>query len=304
MKYAVGVDLGGTGIKIALFTAEGEIVKSSEIKTRVEDGGKHILPDIANEIRSLLAEAGLSSEQILGVGVGVPGPVVDGRTVLSCVNLGWGETDVASYIEGELGLNCKIGNDANVAALGEAWKGASRDTHSSVMITIGTGIGGGVSIGGEIVTGFLGGGGEIGHAPIHPEVEGRVCGCGKVNCLELFASAPNVAANYLAVTGKEMSCEEIFNAAKAGEEAASKVVDDMQQLLGKACAFIGCVVNPEVFVIGGGVSQAGTFLTGKIQEYYDHYIFPSIKGARIILAELGNDAGVYGAAKLALDEWS
>lgn len=302
MKYAVGVDLGGTGIKIAVFTGQGALIHSTEIETRVQDDGKHILADISREIRSLLAKEQIGHDQVIGVGVGVPGPVVDGRTVSRCVNLGWGETDVATFLEKELGFKCRVGNDANVAALGEAWKGASKDTHSSVLVTIGTGIGGGVIMDDQIITGFLGGAGEVGHMPIHEPVEGRVCGCGGVNCLELFAAAPGVSANYRSATGKELSCEQIFQAAKNGDADAMRVVDEMQHLLGKACAIMGSVVNPEVFVIGGGVSKAGTFLITKIQEYYDHYIFQAIKGARIILAELGNDAGVYGAARLVLDE--
>ena len=299
MGFVVGVDVGGTAAKIAVFDEEGTMLGSSQVRTRLEDGGKHILPDISREVRALLSGLGIGLDELLGVGVGVPGPVVDGRTAVRCVNLGWGETDVAGFLELELGCRCRVGNDANVAALGEAWKGASRGTHSSVMITLGTGVGGGVIINDRIVTGFHGGAGEIGHSPIQPGV-GRTCGCGNTHCLEILAAAPGVAASYLERTGRHLSCEEVFNAAKRGEPEALAVVDQMQQLLGQACAFIASVVDPQVFVIGGGVSKAGSFLVYVIQKYYDYYVFPPIKGARIVLAELGNKAGVYGSARLVL----
>ena len=302
MGFVVGVDLGGTATKIAVFNEQGEIRASTQIKTRTEDGGKHILGDIASAVRAVLNEEAIELDELVGIGVGVPGPVMDGRTVTSCVNLGWGETDVASFLERELGCKCRIGNDANVAALGEAWKGASRDTHSSVMITIGTGVGGGVIVNDRIITGFHGGGGEVGHFPIHPGVQGRVCGCGSPYCLEAFTSANGVVADYLVATGKNMSCEEVFDAAKNGEPEALAVVDNMQRLLGQACAFIASVVDPEVFVIGGGVSKAGEFLAEGIRKYYDHYVFSSIKGSKIVLAEFGNEAGLYGAAKLVLSD--
>lgn len=301
MKYVVGVDVGGTTIKIAIFDQPGKIVGFSEIATRTENQGASILPDTAAEIKKLIAKHNIASGQVSGIGVGVPGPVVDGRSVSRCVNLGWESADVATFMEENLGWKCKINNDANVAALGEAWKGASQNSHSSVMLTIGTGIGGGIIIDGEIINGFLGGGGEVGHMPIHPEVEGRVCGCGNTHCLELFAAAPALVAQYHAETGVESSAKEIFAAAKRGDGAALAVVDNMQRLMGRACAIISCVVNPEVFVIGGGVSRAGEFLLEGIQKYYDHYIFPPIKSVKFLLAALGSDAGIYGAARLVMD---
>lgn len=302
MNYAVGVDIGGTAIKIAVFNAEGTVRCFREIETRLEDKGEQILPDVCREIQAMLAQESISIDRVLGVGVGAPGPVMDGRTVIRCVNLGWGEKDVATFVEKTLGLQCKVDNDANVAALGEAWLGASANTHSSVLLTLGTGIGGGVIIGGKVIPGFFGGAGEVGHAPVYEGPVERVCSCGNVYCLELFASATGVVASYRHATGRELSCEEIFAAAKRGEEEALRVVDRMQRLLGKACAYVSCIVNPEIIIIGGGVSKAGDFLLHKIQVYHDSYVFPPIKGARFVLAKLGNDAGVYGAVKLILDQ--
>lgn len=302
MGFVVGVDLGGTATKLALFDKTGKVLNIGQVETRTADGGEHILADISSEVRSLLTREGIALQQLQGIGVGVPGPVMDGRTVIRCINLGWAQTDVASFLEQELGCECRIGNDANVAALGEAWKGASRGTHSSVMITLGTGVGGGVIINDKIIAGFRGGGGEVGHFPIHPGAEGRLCGCGNAHCLEAFASANGVAASYLSATGQHLSCREVFDAAKSGEGKALAVVDEMQHLLGRALAYLASALDPEVFVVGGGVSKAGHFLVEGIQKYYDKYVFPPIKGAKILLAELGNEAGVYGAAKLALGD--
>lgn len=301
MKYIVGVDIGGTAVKIALFDEQGNIYESKEIGTRLENNGEYILDDICNEIEKKIMRNEISSDQLLGVGIGVPGPVIDGRRVLRCVNLGWGEKDVASYIENRLGCQCKIGNDANVAALGESWQGASRNTHSSVMITIGTGIGGGIVLDNKVLTGFSGAAGEIGHMPIHEEVGGRICGCGNVNCLEIFASATGITKSYLSTTNNDVSCKDIFEMARKGEEEAAKAVDEMQKLLGKACAIIGSIINPEVFVIGGGVSKAGNHLIEGIKKYYEQYAFPPIANTEFVLAHLGNNAGVYGAAKLIIE---
>ncbi len=302
MDYAIGVDIGGTAIKIAVFTAEGTMRIRREIATRLDDSGKYILPDVCSEIESMLAQQSISKDRVLGVGVGAPGPVTDGRTVLRCVNLGWVEKDIASYVEQTLNLQCKVDNDANVAALGEAWMGASANTHSSVLLTLGTGIGGGIIVDGKILNGFFGGAGELGHAPIYEGPTERVCSCGNVYCLELYASASGIVEGYLRATGKELNCEEIFAAAQMGEAEALRLVDLMQRLIGRACAIVSCTVNPEIFVIGGGVSKAGEFLLEKIRAYHDSYVFPPIRGAQFTLAKLGNDAGMYGAVKLILGE--
>lgn len=300
MAYVIGVDIGGTSVKIAVISKDGDMICFDHIQTRRENNGEYILQDVCKKIRTMISLQNISHENILGIGVGVPGPIVDGRTVSRCVNLGWGAKDVASFFEQELGWNCRIGNDANVAALGEAWKGAAQNTHSSVMVTIGTGIGSGIIVDGKIITGFLGGGGEIGHMPIEDAIEETVCACGNENCLEIFTSATGIVTAFYRLTGRALSAKEILNAAKGGQKIAIEVVDKMQNIMGKACAVIGCVVNPEIFVIGGGVSKAGDFLLSGIEKYYNEYIFQPIKGTKFALATLGNDAGVYGAAKLVL----
>lgn len=299
-KYIFGVDIGGTTIKIGLFNTEGEILKKFEIETRTENHGERILSDIADAVRSVIQEKKIEFNLVQGVGVGVPGPVLEDGIVNKCVNLGWGVFSIEHELSELLGgISVKAGNDANVAALGEMWKGGAQGYKNVVMVTLGTGVGGGVIINGQIIKGAFGAGGEIGHIQMVDD-EKEVCGCGKSGCLEQYASATGIAHKAKEVFGKEMSAKEVFDLAKAGDEKASEVVDFMAKNLGKALSIVSCVADPEIFVIGGGVSKAGVYLLDQIQQSFIKSAFHASRNAKFALATLGNDAGIYGAAKLVL----
>ena len=311
-KVCVGVDIGGTTVKIGLFTEEGQVVKKWEIPTRKEEKGKYILSDVAASIKENVAESGNEMEDVVGIGIGVPGPVVEEKKVLECVNLGWGLTEVAEEMKALTGIsNVKVGNDANVAALGEMWKGGGEGYNSIIMVTLGTGVGGGVIINEKILTGSNGAAGEIGHITVNLE-ETDACNCGKKGCLEQYASATGIvkeAKRALAATDKasvlrkkeHISAKTIFDAAKAGDELASELVESLCKTLGIALSHIAQVVDPQAFVIGGGVSKAGEILTETTEKYYDYYVMNALKGKDFRLAKLGNDAGIYGSAKLILE---
>lgn len=313
-KICFGVDIGGTTVKIGILSTEGQILEDWEIKTRTEDNGSHILDDIAASVKKAMADKGYTKDDVVGVGMGVPGPVKDDGTVLMCVNLGWGIFNVAQALSEKLdGMPVKAGNDANVAALGEQWQGGGKGHQDMVMVTLGTGVGGGIVLGGKILAGTCGAAGEIGHMNVVDEKDTiGVCGCGNRGCLEQIASAtgvvklanrlvsetdrPTVLRDLEAITAKD-----VLDAAKAGDAAAIDVVDTMTSYLGKALAMIAVVVNPEIFVIGGGVSKAGQYLIDKIQEHYKEKAFHAVKDVPFALATLGNHAGMVGAAKLVLN---
>lgn len=308
-KFIFGIDVGGTTVKCGLFTDEGNVLDKWEIPTRTEDNGSHILSDIAHTITKKREEKKLDREQIRGIGIAVPGPVLKNGDVAFCVNLHWGYTKVAEELSALTGLSVKTGNDANVAALGEMWRGGGRGTDNMVMITLGTGVGGGVIIGGKMVSGAHGAGGEVGHLCIEPE-DPIACNCGNHGCLEQYVSATGVVrlANEKlaasdrdsALRGIEVTAKDVWDAAKKGDPLAMEVAEDFGWYLGKALANVACVVNPEVFVIGGGVSKAGNVLIDYIQKNYQKYAFTGCRGALFTLARLGNDAGIYGAAKMVL----
>lgn len=299
-NYIFGVDIGGTTIKIGLFDTEGEILKKFEIKTRTENQGKMILPDIADAIRIVMKEKKIESNLVHGVGVGVPGPVLEDGIVNKCVNLGWGVLSIEQELSELLGgISVRAGNDANVAALGEMWKGGAQGYRNVVMVTLGTGVGGGVIINGQIIKGAFGAGGEIGHIQMFDD-EKELCGCGKCGCLEQYASATGIARKAKEVFGKKMSAKEVFDLAKSGDEQAIEVVCFMTKNLGKVLSIVSCVVDPEIFVIGGGVSKAGVYLLDQIQQSFINSAFHASRNAKFALATLGNDAGICGAAKLVL----
>lgn len=310
-EYAFGVDIGGTTIKMGLFTTIGDILEKWEIPTRTEDNGKYILEDIAKAVEDKLAEKEISKLDVEGIGMGVPGPVGDDGTVFKCVNLGWGVFNVEIELKGLTGLKVKAGNDANVAALGEMWQGGGKGYKNMVMVTLGTGVGGGVIINEKIISGSGGAGGEIGHLHmIDGEMES--CGCGNHGCLEQYASASGIARvtkKYLAENNDEsvlrneakITSLAIFNAAKAGDVVALKMVDYVADLLGKALSQIACVVNPQVFVIGGGMSKAGDILIDAIQTHYKKYAFHACRETYFKVAELSNDAGMVGGVRLILE---
>ncbi len=312
MAYCFGIDIGGTTVKCGLFTTEGDLRDKWEIKTHTEDQGKRILPDIAATLKKKIEEKAIAKSDIVGVGIGVPGPVIREREVAVAVNLHWGYTMVANILEDLLGggIPVKVGNDANVAALGEMWKGGGEGNSNLVMATLGTGVGGGIIVDGKIVTGAHGAGGEIGHASVD-DTEEEYCNCGNTGCLEQYASATGIvriAKKVLAKTKKDtvlnstrISAKSVFDAYKAGDEVAAQIVDQFARYLGKALAIFSCVVDPEVIVIGGGVSKAGQPLIDVVQKYYRQHTFVTCKDTPIVLAKLDNDAGIYGAAKLVVE---
>ena len=313
MQYGFGVDLGGTTVKLAFFDREGTILSKWEIPTVTVDSGKQILPDIAAAVEGYLKENGISKEQVIGIGIGVPGPVSDKGVVNRCINLGWGVFNIHEELSALTGLPVKAGNDANVAALGEAWKGGGNGCENMIMATLGTGVGGGIIIDGKPVSGVHGAGGEIGHLVLNKD-ETEPCGCGKYGCVEQYCSATGVvrvAKRYLQAkdtpstlrTLENMTCKDVFDAGKAGDAAALEILEQVYDLMGQFLANVCCVADPEVVVLGGGVSKAGQVLLDGAKRYFDKYIFHASKGIRFALASLGNDAGAYGAFKLVLDEY-
>lgn len=310
-KYGFGVDVGGTTIKMGFFETDGKLLDKWEIKTNTANGGEEILSDIAKGIDNKLAQEGISKDDVQGVGVGVPGPVRGNGVVNRCVNLGWGVKDVAAELGALTGLTVKVGNDANVAALGELWQGGAKGCTDAVMVTLGTGVGGGVIVDGKIVAGFHGAGGEIGHITVNPD-EIEACNCGQYGCLEQYASATGIvrmAKRKLAKTDDEttlrkfepLTAKDIFDEAKAGDEVAKELVDELGLILGSTLSNLAVVANPEVIVIGGGVSKAGTILIDTVAEHFRENAFYALKDTRFELATLGNDAGIYGCMAMLLD---
>ncbi len=311
MKYGFGVDLGGTTVKIAYFAETGAMLDKWEIPTVTENGGVRILPDIADAIAKYRQDNSIDPLGLLGIGIGVPGPV-NGRGVVNrCVNVGWGVFNIQDELSGLTGLPVKAGNDANVAALGEFWMGGGKGSENMVFVTLGTGVGGGVVIDGKLLHGAHGAGAEIGHLVINRD-ETEVCGCGKRGCVEQYCSATgivrmakqrlsrdNVPSSLRALP--EITCKDIFDAGKAQDAVALEILDHYYALMGEFLANVSTVIDPEVIVLGGGVSKAGTMLLEGITPYFRKYVFHAAADVHFALASLGNDAGAYGAFKLALD---
>ena len=310
-KYGFGVDVGGTTIKMGFFETSGKLIDKWEIKTDTSNGGENILSDIAKAIDNKLAQEGISKNDVQGVGVGVPGPVNSKGIVLKCVNLGWGVFNVEEELASLTGLKVKAGNDANVAALGEMWQGAGKGSEDMVMVTLGTGVGGGIIVDGKVIAGANGAGGEIGHITVNND-EIEACNCGQYGCLEQYTSATGIvrmAKRKLAKTDEEtslrsveeLSAKIIFDEAKKGDKIAGELVEELGKILGSTLSNIAAVTNPEVIVIGGGVSKAGQILIDTIRKHFTESVFHACKDTRFVLAGLGNDAGMYGCVKMLLD---
>lgn len=309
-KYAFGVDIGGTTCKMGLFDTSGRLLDKWEIPTNKENRGAGILSDVAAAVEAKLVKEGIGKDEVAGIGVGVPGPVNSQGVVSGCVNVGWGTLDVEAELGSLTGFAVKAGNDANVAALGEMWQGGAKGCKDVIMVTLGTGVGGGIIVDGKVVAGFDGAGGEIGHITIDP-AEQETCNCGRRGCLEQYTSATGIvrlAKKKLAADPRETSlrnhepltARDIFDEAKAKDAVALELVDEVCKILGTALSNIACVVNPEVIVIGGGVSRAGEILTERVQKYYKEAAFPACRETRFALAGLGNDAGMYGCVQMLL----
>lgn len=303
-QYYIGVDVGGTTVKMGLFSDTGELLEKWEIPTRLEDQGSHILTDIVDSIEDKRAER---EGNIKGIGVGIPGPVTDDGVVLKCANLGWDIFSVKNELAGLTGVgNVKVANDANVAALGEMWKGGGRGYDSIVMVTLGTGVGGGIIQQGKILTGSKGAGGEIGHTKVNPN-ETEACGCGNKGCLEQYASATGIVRmakeglrEDSCLAGQEITAKAVFDGAKAGDAYCLEIVEQFGKYLGFALSNVAHVIDPEAFVIGGGVSLAGEIILDVVKKYYNENAMFALKDRKFHLAELGNDAGIYGTVRMVM----
>ena len=316
-KKIIGIDLGGTSVKLAILTTVGEIQEKWSIKTNILDEGSHIVPDIIDSIKHRFETYGLTKEDFLGVGMGSPGVVnSEAGTVIGAYNLNWKTLQlVKDQFESALGLPFFIDNDANVAALGEQWVGAGNNNPNVVFMTLGTGVGGGVIAAGNLIRGVKGAGGELGHITVDFDAP-FACTCGKKGCLETVASATGIvnltrryAEEYagdaklkqLIDDGEEVTAKDVFDLAKEGDDLALIVYRHFSNYLGVACANIAAVLNPAYIVLGGGVSAAGEFLLDGVRNVFADNSFPQIKeSTQIVLATRGNDAGVLGAASLVL----
>ncbi|MFV0528488.1 MAG: ROK family glucokinase [Lachnospiraceae bacterium] len=310
-KVCFGIDVGGMSVKCGLFETDGTLLEKWTIPTNTEEKGTHILPDIAATVLAKMTEKQLTSEQVLGIGIGIPGPAKKNGEVEVAVNLHWGKTQVAEELTALSSLRTVVANDASLAALGEAWQGAAKGKKEVFLITLGTGIGGGVIINGDVVSGAHGAGGEIGHNFVNPQ-EQEVCNCGKRGCLEQVASATGIMrmargklqASELPSLLREtqVTAKDVFDAFKNKDILASEVVDEVSNYLGIALATVAGVVDPETILIGGGVSKAGEEFIDIVRSYYRKYAFTPCKNTEIKVTELGNDAGIYGGAKLILND--
>ena len=296
-EVCFGIDVGGTTVKLGLVSREGDLLDKREFPTfRDVDA---TFDDIAGHMRQVMES--FPDCICVGAGVGVPGPVVNQSLVTLCVNLGWENLNVAQELSSRAGVPVKAANDANLAALGEAWQGTGKGCRNLVLFTVGTGVGGGVICDGRIVAGATGAGGEVGHmtVPFHPDWE---CCCGRKGCLEVTSSATGIirAARQFSPF-KEMDkigAKDVYDAAAAGDENAQAVVKEAATALGYAAASVSCVVNPEIILLGGGVSAAGSALLGPVEAAFKANVLEACSDVRFALAQLGNNAGIYGGAAL------
>ncbi|MFD1886979.1 ROK family glucokinase [Paenibacillus wenxiniae] len=308
----VGVDLGGTAIKVGICNHEGELLHTYEGPTEKEKGTDRVIDNIVNYVRLIVEQSPYSWDQLVGVGAGVAG-FTDLRAgvILLAPNIGFRDVPIRAILEERLGKTIRIDNDANVAALGEAWSGAGKGVNDCVCYTLGTGVGGGIIINGKIYQGFAGLAGEIGHISVVPDLEAIQCGCGKMGCLETVSSATGIIrmaveaverGDHTSLSGiEQITAKDIFDAAKAGDEVSVRIVNRAAFYLGKSMAAVAATLNPERFIIGGGVSKAGDILFSKIREVFAELTpSPLQQGVEIIPAKLGNDAGIVGAAGLLL----
>lgn len=311
MTYCLGVDVGGTSIKMGLFTTEGEILDKWEIKTHTENEGKTILPDIAESVLSKIRERGIDKADIKGMGVGVPAPVTGDGIVKNTANLGWKYKEVNRELKELTGLRVQTGNDANLAALGEMWMGAGKGQENMIMVTLGTGVGGGAIVDGKLLVGANGAAAEIGHVCVNYH-ETKKCGCGKTGCLEQYASATGIARlarMRLAwddapsiLRGKEIDAKVVFDALKEGDALAEEIVEEFGAYLGHGLANVAIITDPALIVIGGGVSKAGDIMIPYVKKYFLEQAFFANKNVEFVMAALDNDAGICGAARLILDD--
>ncbi|WMT41158.1 ROK family glucokinase [Paenibacillus sp. D2_2] len=311
-KIYIGVDLGGTAIKVGICNEEGQLLHTYEGPTEVDKGPETIVDNIERYVRLVVEQSPFNWDQVAGVGAGVAGFTnVREGIIIFAPNVGLKDFHIREILEERLGKPVKIDNDANVAALGEAWGGAGKGIDNCVCYTLGTGVGGGIIIDGKIYQGFSGLAGELGHMSVVPDLEAIQCGCGKMGCLETVSSATGIIrmANDAVARGdrtelalvESITAKDVFDAAKVGDEVALRIVNRAAFYLGKSLAAVAVVLNPEVFIIGGGVSKAGDILFNEIRSVFAKLTPEPVQtGLRIEPATLGNDAGMVGAAGLFL----
>ena len=308
MKYGFGIDLGGTTVKLAYFDENGTLLHKWDIPTDKSENGGHILPDIAAAVSAYIENEGVSREALMGIGIGVPGPVLPDGTVNQCINLGWGAFNIEKELSRLTGLPVKAGNDATLAALGECWKGGGEGCENMVFATLGTGVGGGIVVNGQVIYGVHGAGGEIGHMVLNRN-EPEKCNCGKHGCVEQYCSAAGIvriAKRFLQESDapsalreiQDLTCKDIFDAGAANDALAQEVLEQVYAYLGEFLANICNMADPEYVVLGGGVSKAGAPLLEGVRRHFAKYVFHAVAGVKFALATLGNDAGAYGAFKL------
>ncbi|WMJ83619.1 ROK family glucokinase [Oscillospiraceae bacterium LTW-04] len=310
-SYAFGVDIGGTSVKMGLFSVESGLLEKWQIPSHTDGDSAAMLAEIADSILKKTAEKGITPADVCGVGVGAPGPVDAQGVVHGCVNLGWGEVALKTDLEALCGFVVRAENDANVAALGELWQGSAKDCDSMVLLTLGTGVGGAVILGGRLLKGAHGCAGEVGHIAVCPD-ETVPCSCGRRGCLEQYASASGLvrlakkivdSGTESTLVGQQVTAEEIFLAAQSNDVAALLAIDCLAKFLGGALADIAAVCDPQVIVIGGGLSQAGELLCATVTRHYRSMAFGDMANTPIKIATLQNDAGIWGAAGLLLNNY-
>lgn len=296
-EVCFGIDVGGTTVKLGLVSQDGELLEKREFPSiRDPDAMMDHIADHMNQVMEHFPDCAC-----VGAGVGVPGPVMEESIVRGCANLGWGDVNVARGLGHRTSLPIRVSNDANLAAMGEMWRGGGQGCKNLVLLTVGTGIGGGIICDGHILSGSMGGGGEVGHIPtsFHPEWR---CSCGNYGCLELTASARGIiqAARQFSPFKDQAAttAKDVFDAAQEGNETARQIIHQAGSALGEAAAVLACVLNPELFLIGGGVSAAGHALLDPIENTFREKVFPPCGQARFDKAQLGNNAGIFGGAAL------
>lgn len=308
----IGVDVGGTSIKIGWLSANGDILAKWEIPTNITDNGAAILTDVWKSISDGISRLDIKKDEVIGIGVGVPGFVnAEEGIVDEAVNIGWKNVKVQEKLHALSGLPVCVANDANTAVLGENWLGAGNQAKNVLAVTLGTGVGGGIIVNGELVNGENGTAGEIGHSTV--DVNGLTCNCGKKGCLETIASATGIVrqaeeaiknnpTSKLAEYYDEdigISAKDVFERAKNGDNLCEEIIHYTMDILGFSLANIATVLNPSKILIGGGVSKAGDVLINGIKEAFQNHALPRTNDiCTIKLAELGNDAGITGAAFL------
>ena len=309
--YIVGIDVGGTTVKMAIFTTEGENYSLWEIVSPSrEEADRKLWPSIADSIKEKFAELGLPYSSLKAAGIGLPGPIYENGYLPRCVNLGLGACHPAELLGNLLGVPVKAGNDANVAALGEVHYGAAKGYENAALFTLGTGVGGGIVVKGHIVAGNHGVGGEVGHFVVNPYEE-TACNCGNHGCLEQYASATGIVRTVKKLLESsnepsalrqldEVTAKDVCDEARNGDAIALKALECFGKYMGLAMSYVQLTSDPDIMLLGGGVSRAGQILLDVIEKYLCKYTHIAEKHAKLAIATLGNDAGTYGAAALAI----